>query len=152
MMQTFTTPGAKPVAPNDNAVTQLRVRADSAPDAPALAFRDGDSFTRVTASQLFMTVREIAAGLVAWGVQPGDRVALYCGTRIEFTYFDYAIWAAGAATTTIYETSSADQVQWILSDSGSVLAVAETKDMAATAESVRAESCRGVDRHRRRCR
>jgi long-chain acyl-CoA synthetase len=144
MMQTFTTPGAKPVAPNDNAVTQLRVRADSAPDAPALAFRDGDSFTRVTASQLFMTVREIAAGLVAWGVQPGDRVALYCGTRIEFTYFDYAIWAAGAATTTIYETSSADQVQWILSDSGSVLAVAETKDMAATAESVRAESCRGV--------
>jgi long-chain acyl-CoA synthetase len=144
MMQTFTTPGAKPVAPNDNAVTQLRVRADSAPDAPALAFRDGDSFTRVTASQMFMTVREIAAGLVAWGVQPGDRVALYCGTRIEFTYFDYAIWAAGAATTTIYETSSADQVQWILSDSGSVLAIAETTDMAATAESVRAESCRGV--------
>lgn len=143
-MQTFTTPGAKPVAPNDNAVTQLRVRADSAPDAPALAFRDGAGFTTVTAANFFMTVREIAAGLVAWGVEPGDRVALYCGTRIEFTYFDYAIWAAGAATTTIYETSSADQVQWILSDSGSVLAIAETKDMAATAESVRAESCRGV--------
>ena len=143
-MQTFTTPGAKPVAPNDNAVTQLRVRADSAPDAPALAFRDGAGFTTVTAANFFMTVREIAAGLVAWGVEPGDRVALYCGTRIEFTYFDYAIWAAGAATTTIYETSSADQVQWILSDSGSVLAIAETKDMAATAESVRVESCRGV--------
>ena len=136
-MQTYTTPGGTKVAPSLNAVTALQMRADAAPNHPALAYRDGDGFTNVTTQELLDTVMDVAAGLVAWGVEKGDRVSLYCGTRIEFTYFDYAIWAAGAATTTIYETSSADQVQWICSDSRSVLAIAETADMAQTVESIR---------------
>ena len=145
-MQSYTTPGGTKVAPNVNAVSQLLLRADAAPDHDALSYRDGAGFSYISTSELLDTVREIAAGLVAWGVEKGDRVALYCGTRVEFTYFDYAIWAAGAATTTIYETSSADQVEWIIRDSGSVLAIAESLTMAETVNSVMDElpECRGV--------
>lgn len=127
-MKTYTTPGAVGVEPEFNVVQQLLKRVESSPDHPALAYRDGDAFVDVSTSELWVIVRELAAGLVAAGVQKGDRVALHSGTRIEFTYFDYAIWAAGAATTTIYETSSAEQVRWILSDSGSVVLITEDSD------------------------
>ena len=59
-------------------------------------------------------MRELAAGLISLGIEPGSRVCLFMPARIEFTYLDYAIWAAGCATVTIYETSSADQVEWIV--------------------------------------
>ena len=138
-MQTYTPPDGPTVPPNVNAVQQLMVRADAAPDHPALAYRDGDRFTTVSTREFWETVRELAAGLVAAGVKPGDRVGLHCGTRIEFTYFDYAIWAAGAAATTIYETSSPEQVRWILSDSGAVALVSENAATMAAFEEVEKE-------------
>ncbi len=130
-MKTYTTSGGVKVPPNVNAVQQLMARADTAPDHPALAYRDGDHFTEVSTAEFWATVHEIAAGLVAAGIKQGDRVALHSGTRIEFTYFDYAIWAVGAATTTIYETSSSEQVRWIISDSGSVALISENESTLA---------------------
>ena len=124
-MQTYTTPGGVTAPPHDNVVKQLMVRADAAPHHVALSYREGDSFVSVSTEAFWKTVQELAAGLIALGVERGDRVALHSSTRIEFTYFDYAIWAAGAATTTIYETSSADQVKWILQDSGAVALISE---------------------------
>jgi len=138
-MQSYTTPGGVTVAPNVNIVQQLMLRADAAPDHPALAYRDGDRFTTVSTAEVWATVQELAAGLVASGVRKGDRVALHCGTRIEFTYLDYAIWAAGAATTTIYDTSSAEQVKWIISDSGSVALISENADTLATYDQVKGD-------------
>jgi len=138
-MQTYTTPGGKTVAPNVNIVQHLMLRADAAPNHPALAYRDGDHFTTVSTSEFWATVQELAAGLVASGVRKGDRVALHCGTRIEFTYVDYAIWATGAATTTIYDTSSAEQVKWIMSDSGSVALISENAATVATYDEVKAD-------------
>jgi len=135
-MKTYTTPGASQVDPRLNAVQQLVKRVEEAPNHPALAYRDGDAFVDVSTADMWATVRELAAGIVASGVQKGDRVALHSGTRIEFTYFDYAIWAAGAATTTIYETSSSEQVQWILSDSGCVALISENADTHAAYEEV----------------
>ena len=145
-MQTYTTPGGITVAPNVNVVQQLMVRADAAPNHAALSYRDGDKFVPVTTRELWETVEELAAGLVALGVQKGDRVALHCATRIEFTYFDYAIWAAGAATTTIYETSSPDQVKWIIQDSGAVAHISEGADTYASYDEVKDElpDCRNV--------
>ncbi len=125
-------------------VQQLLKRVDEAPGHPALAYRDGDVFVDVSTAEMWATVHELAAGLVAAGVQKGDRVALHCGTRIEFTYFDYAIWAAGAATTTIYETSSEEQVRWILADSGSVLLITENSETLAAYEAV-ADEISGCD-------
>lgn len=145
-MQTYTTPGEKTVPADTNVVSLLARRAESNPDHAALAYRDGDGFGDVTTAELWDTVLDIAAGLVASGVQKGDRVALHSATRIEFTYFDYAIWAAGAATTTIYETSSAEQVKWILSDSGSVAIVSENADTKAVFDEVASAvpACRSV--------
>jgi len=127
-MKTFTTPGATSVDKQVNVVAQLLERVHKAPDHPALSYREGDSFVDVSTADMWKTVRDLAAGLVAAGVNKGDRVALHSGTRIEFTYFDYAIWAAGAATTTIYETSSVEQVKWILSDSGCVALISESAE------------------------
>jgi long-chain acyl-CoA synthetase len=80
----------------------------------------------VTAAEFRDEVVDVAKGLVSKGVRPGDRVGLMARTRYEWTLVDYAIWSAGAVTVPIYETSSAEQVQWILGDSGAVAVVVES--------------------------
>jgi long-chain acyl-CoA synthetase len=90
------------------------------------ADRDAEQGWRdVTAAEFLAEVRGVAKGLVAAGVQAGDRVGLISKTRYEWALVDYAIWFAGAVTVPIYETSSADQIEWILGDSGAVAVVAE---------------------------
>jgi long-chain acyl-CoA synthetase len=84
------------------------------------------SWIDVTASQFRDEVVALAKGLVAAGIEPGDRVALMSHTRYEWTLIDYAIWTAGAVTVPVYETSSAEQAEWILSDSGARACFAET--------------------------
>ncbi|HYJ74469.1 MAG TPA: AMP-binding protein, partial [Kineosporiaceae bacterium] len=93
----------------------------------------------VTASAFLAEVTRLAKGLVAAGVRPGDRVALMSKTRYEWTLSDVAVWFAGAVTVPVYETSSAEQVAWILGDSGAVGIVVETPAHAATVESVRGD-------------
>ena len=80
----------------------------------------------VTARQFRDEVAAVAKGLVAAGIGAGDRVALMSRTRYEWTLLDYAIWTAGAVTVPVYETSSPEQVEWILSDSGARAFVMET--------------------------
>jgi long-chain acyl-CoA synthetase len=75
--------------------------------------------------------------LVAAGIEPGTRIGLMSGTRYEWTVVDYAAWACGAVTVPIYETSSSEQAEWILSDSAAVACVVETADHAALVEGIR---------------
>ena len=82
-------------------------------------------------------VAGVAKGLIASGVAAGDRVALQAKTRYEWAVIDFAIWTAGAATVPIYETSSADQVAWILSDSAATAVIVERDEHASAVESVR---------------
>ena len=91
----------------------------------------------VTHAQLAEQVTELAAGLMAWGLAPGDRVAIFAGTSFEWMVCDFAIWTAGGVTVPIYETSSADQVEWILGDSGASAVFVATADLADTVASVR---------------
>ena len=119
-----------PLAPNAHLLEPLIERAAIDPDRVVAAVREGAGFRNVTASEFHGRVRAMAKGLIASEVAPGDRVALMSGTRLEWLMVDYAILAVGAATVPIYETSAADQVSWILADSGAVLAVAETSNMA----------------------
>jgi long-chain acyl-CoA synthetase len=79
----------------------------------------------VTAAAFLAEVRAVAKGLVAAGVAVGDRVGLISKTRYEWTLVDYAIWFAGAVTVPVYETSSAEQIEWILGDSAAVAVIAE---------------------------
>jgi long-chain acyl-CoA synthetase len=76
------------------------------------------------------SVRELAAGFVASGIRPGDRVALMSRTRYEWVLLACAILTAGGVIVPIYPTSSFEQVEWILRDSGAVAVVAETDDHA----------------------
>ncbi|SER91487.1 long-chain acyl-CoA synthetase [Pedococcus cremeus] len=91
----------------------------------------------VTAAQFHDEVRAVAKGLVAAGVRTGDRVGIMCKTRYEWTVVDFAAWTAGAVPVPIYETSSAEQVLWILKDSGARGIVVETPAHEATIAEVR---------------
>jgi len=93
------------------------------------ACRDGDHLVDVTAEEFYRRCRAAAKGLIASGLQPGDRVALMAGTRLEWLLLDYAIMASGCVTVPIYETSSAEQVVWIVGDSGAAMLVVETAAM-----------------------
>ncbi|WP_277371247.1 AMP-dependent synthetase/ligase [Rhodococcus rhodochrous] len=90
----------------------------------------------VTARQFASEVRAVAKGLMASGIELGDRVAVLAATRYEWVLLDYAIWTAGGATVAIYETSSADQAQWILEDSGTKLLIVENSGHVDTVREV----------------
>lgn len=97
---------------------------------------DGPWIT-VTARQFEEEVLAVARGLVARGVEAGDRVAIMSRTRYEWTLLDFAIWAAGAVPVPVYETSSAEQVRWILSDADVRLIVVESRAHAEIVHEVR---------------
>ncbi|WP_433294924.1 AMP-dependent synthetase/ligase [Pseudonocardia sp. CA-142604] len=125
-MREYSVPATFRVGENENLVDA--VYDNSAQDAAAPAFRrriDG-AWTDVSARRFADEVTAIAQGLIAAGVQQGDRVALLSRTRYEWTLVDYAVLAAGAVTVPIYETSSAEQISWILSDSAAVAIVVES--------------------------
>jgi long-chain acyl-CoA synthetase len=110
-------------------------RASANPGQLVAGYREGDGFVDVTAFELLDRVRALAKGLVGAGIGPGDRVALMCRTRLEWLELDYAILAAGAVTVPVYETSSADQLQWIVADSGAGLVIFETESMRSLLDS-----------------
>jgi long-chain acyl-CoA synthetase len=100
-------------------------RAKEQPNAVIMRRAAGDGWADVTAAAFRDEVAALANGLVAAGIGAGDRVALMSHTRYEWTLIDYAIWAAGAVSVPVYETSSAEQAEWILSDSGAKACFAE---------------------------
>lgn len=106
------------------------------PDREVLARRAGGSWQPVTAARYRAEVEDVALGLLAAGVEPGDRVALMSRTRYEWTLVDAALWAVGAVGVPVYETSSADQLRWILEDSQAVGCFVETPSHAKTLSSV----------------
>jgi long-chain acyl-CoA synthetase len=108
-------------------------RAGQEPQAVVMRRRTGEGrWDDVTAAEFRDQVTALAKGLAAAGIEPGDRVALMSRTRYEWTLIDYAIWAAGAVTVPVYDTSSAEQVEWILGDSGARAAFAENDGHAET--------------------
>ncbi|MFH9331137.1 AMP-dependent synthetase/ligase [Streptomyces althioticus] len=106
--------------------------ADEAPDAVVLRREEEGAWRPVTAAAFAAEVTAVAKGLVAAGLEPGDRVAVMSRTRYDWTLLDFAIWAAGGQTVPVYPTSSADQVEWIVRDAGVRYVVTETPDNTAT--------------------
>ncbi|MBB5869444.1 long-chain acyl-CoA synthetase [Allocatelliglobosispora scoriae] len=117
----------------DNLTDPVWSNARTHPES--VQFLVGDS--EITCAQFRDAVAALAKGLIAAGVGPGDRVGLMSRTRYEWTLIDYAVWSCGAVTVPVYETSSAEQVAWILADSGAVACFAESTDHA---ETIRASS------------
>jgi long-chain acyl-CoA synthetase len=138
-MREYSSPGGVKVPPSDNPVSALMTRADTHPHVAALAYRQGDRFVDVTTRELLDQVLSLAAGMVSLGIEAGSRVAILSSTRIEYTYLQYAAWAAGLATVTIYDSSSAEQVKWIMSDSEAKAIFCETEALHAVYEEVSAD-------------
>ncbi len=123
--------------PGDLTLDVLDRLADHRDDV-ALRRLENDQWHDVTLGEFHAAVLGVASGLLAAGVQIGDRVALLSRTRYEWTVVDYAIWWVGAVTVPVYETSSAAQIEWILSDSGAIAVVVETEAHRDTVERARA--------------
>ncbi|OZD75007.1 long-chain fatty acid--CoA ligase [Rhodococcus sp. 05-2255-3B1] len=143
-MREFTVAAKYDIADTDSAVDTVFVRARNSPDATVFRRQVDGQWLDVTAAEFEQLVVGVAQGLIAAGIEQGDRVALMSSTRFEWSVLDYAIWAAGGVTVPIYETSSAGQVEWILEDAEPVLLilendahVQETKTVVAAAPSVR---------------
>lgn len=140
---------ASGAAPLDLAETLASVVGhlrDTVPDRAVVSVRTAEGFADRPARWFAAEVEELARGLIGVGVGPGDRVAVHSATRVEFTLLDYAIWMVGAVTVPLYETSSAEQIAWILSDSGARLLVTEDARLAALQHGVadRTPACERV--------
>ena len=132
--QVATGPDPVEVGDGDHVLTTLWHRAGTEDGARAMLCRPEDgAWMPMTSDGLVERVRSVAAGLVAGGVSPGDRVAIMSPTRIEWTVADLAVLAAGAVVVPIYDTSSEDQARHILSDSAPVLAIVADDDTAELA-------------------
>jgi len=134
-MNEITTPAIVPTATEGNLTNLIAERAWFEPERVTMSRPLGDGWQPVTAREVEEEVRATAKGLVAAGIQIGDRVAIMARTRYEWTILDFAIWYAGGCVVPIYETSSAEQVDWILNDSGAVGLIVETpthKELALT--------------------
>ena len=125
-MNEVTTPAIIPTATAGNLTNLIAERAWFEPERITMSRPLGDGWQPLTASQVEEEIRATAKGLIAAGIEIGDRVAIMARTRYEWTILDFAIWYAGGCVVPIYETSSAEQVDWILNDSGSVGLIVET--------------------------
>jgi long-chain acyl-CoA synthetase len=117
----------------------VEAAAVETPDAVLFSRRSGGVWQDVTSTQFLAEVSALAKGMIAAGIQPGDRVGLMAKTCYEWTLVDFAIWFVGAVTVPIYETSSPEQVSWILRDSESVACFTQNDHHAATIAEVRGE-------------
>jgi long-chain acyl-CoA synthetase len=121
----FSVPASFTIGEHDNIVSSVFAHERDDPDHVIFQRLADGVWTDVTCAQAASQIRSAALGLIAEGVAPGDRVAILSATRYEWVILDYAILAVGAVTVPIYETSSPEQVRWVLEDSGAVLAFAE---------------------------
>jgi long-chain acyl-CoA synthetase len=121
-------------------LSDLPVRNGSTrPHDVAFSKPSADTWVDVTNAEFLADVRALAKGLMAAGIGLGERVAIMSKTRYEWTLTDFAVWTAGAVSVPIYETSSADQVSWIVSDAGCAAVILETPTHARTLTAVHAE-------------
>ena len=143
-MREFATPLTIEIPPAGNLTDDIVSNAREAADTVVFSRNTGEGWTDVTAADFLAEVSAVAKGLMAAGIGAGDRVALISKTRYEWTLFDYAIWFAGAVTVPVYETSSTEQVGWILQDSGAKAVVAEGANHLARIREARDVGC-GTD-------
>jgi long-chain acyl-CoA synthetase len=125
-MNEITIPALVPAATEGNLTNLIAERAWFEPERITMSRPLGDGWQQLTAREVESDIRAAAKGLIAAGVQAGDRVAIMARTRYEWTILDFASWFAGAIVVPIYETSSPEQVDWILNDSGAVALIVET--------------------------
>ena len=136
-MREFTVPASFEIAEYDTVVSSVYAHEREDPDHVIFQRLVDGTWTDVTCAQAAGQIRSAALGLIAHGVRPGDRVALLSATRYEWPIIDFAILSIGAVTVPIYETSAPEQIRHVLTDSGSVLVIAETDAHADRVEQLK---------------
>ncbi|WP_031071904.1 AMP-dependent synthetase/ligase [Streptomyces sp. NRRL WC-3742] len=136
-MLDFSLPALYQVPSDGNLSDIVQQNAERHPDVAVLSRKVDGRWQELTAAQFQVEVQSAAKGLIASGIRPGDRVGIMSRTRYEWTLLDFAIWTAGAITVPVYETSSAEQVEWILGDSGAVAVITESDQHRKVVEDVR---------------
>ncbi|AGM04997.1 long-chain fatty acid--CoA ligase [Amycolatopsis keratiniphila] len=136
-MREYSAPAATPVTDDENLADVVWANAERFSDVVSFRRQVDGTWLDVTAKDFAAQVLAVAKGMAQAGIAPGDRVGLMSKTRYEWTLIDFAIWAAGAVTVPIYDTSSAEQVHWILSDSAAKAVFVETDEHVATLETVK---------------
>ena len=138
-MVQFEVPAIVPADPQANISDLLVERVKQTPNMALFAVPEGEGWRDVSASDFLAQVVALAKGLVAAGIEPGDKIGFVARTTYEWTLVDMAIFFAGAVMVPIYETNSASQIAWNLSDSGAVACIVESADHAARVEEVRGD-------------
>ena len=126
-MREYSVPASFTIGEHDNVASSVYSHERTDPNYVIVQRLVDGAWTDVTCAEIAAQIRSAALGLIAEGVQAGDRVAILSATRYEWVILDYAILSVGGVTVPIYETSSAEQVRWVLEDSGAVLAFTETE-------------------------
>ena len=135
-MNEISIPPLVPAATAGNLTNLIAERAWFEPERIIMSRPLGEGWQPVTAREVEEEIRATAKGLIAAGVQIGDRVAIMARTRYEWTILDFATWFAGGVVVPIYDTSSAEQIDWILNDSHSVAIIVETPALAELVKTV----------------
>ncbi|MSO27566.1 MAG: long-chain fatty acid--CoA ligase [Candidatus Nanopelagicales bacterium] len=139
MLKEFTVPVIVPAPTSGSLVDHITENAEQVPDRVVFSVPRGAAWVGITAKQFSDEVKAIAKGIIANGIEHGQRIGIMSRTRYDWALMDYAVWYAGATSVPIYETSSAEQVQWILSDSGAVAVFLETHKHKAVFDQVAVE-------------
>jgi long-chain acyl-CoA synthetase len=143
-MNEISIPPLVPAATAGNLTNLIAERAWFEPERIIMSRPLGEGWQPVTAREVEEEIRATAKGLIASGVQIGDRVAIMARTRYEWTILDFATWFAGAVVVPIYDTSSAEQIDWILNDSHSVAIIVETPALAELVKTVQPSHTRNM--------
>ncbi len=137
-MRTFELPPLV-VSPENSNITDLLVdRAKKTPSLTLFAQESDSGYSSISCAEFLAEVQQVAKGLIASGIQQSQAVAIMSRTRYEWTVMDFAIWFAGAVSVPVYETSSASQMEWILSNSDSVALIAENEEHTERFEQIKA--------------
>lgn len=135
----FEVPAVVAADPQANIADLLVERVKATPSLALFAVPDGDGWRDITAAEFEREVIALAKGFAAAGIAPGDKVGFIARTTYEWTLVDFALFFAGAVMVPIYETSSAAQISWILSDSGAIAVLGESAEHAARIAEIRSE-------------
>lgn len=135
----YSVPASFTVDEHDSIVGSVSAHAADSPDHVIFRRLVNGAWTDVTCAEAADQIRSVALGLIAEGIQPGDRVAILSATRYEWPIIDFAILSVGAVTVPIYETSSAEQVRFVLDNSAAKIVFAETDGHAETVEQLRGQ-------------
>lgn len=138
-MVQFEVPPIVPADPQANITDLLVERVKKTPNLALFAVPDGAGWRDITAAEFHAQVIALAKGLIAGGIEPGDKIGFIARTTYEWTLVDMAIFFAGAVMVPVYETSSPAQIAWNLTDSGAVACIVESADHAARLDEVRDE-------------